>query len=346
MFTSNWWRLAPHHHTGKALPHQHTSYPALVFLLLLVGIILAGVSFTAAAEDQSGQPSSFQNFAVVPGPVPTTAPQITNISGGQTFSSVPTTVEGSCPANTLVKIYKNDVLAGSVLCGSNQRFSLPIDLFIGSNALIVRAYNTNDQASPDSKTITVQFVPPGNQGAATQLNAPGAPGNQFFITAQVFYRGAEAGQITAWPLTITGGQAPYAISVGWGDGTTDLYSRGSDGPFQVSHTYGKAGKGYHGSYPIVIQGTDANGLHAYLQLVALISDKNTKPIGAGTTGTTNKGGFQFPSFNGGLNLAWPLFIIAVLMVLSFLLGEWREKRIMSRRLPPPPPIPPAQPVST
>lgn len=234
----------------------------------------------------------------------------------------------------MVKVFKNEVLAGSILCGANQRFSLPIDLFIGSNALIARAYNTTDEASPDSRTVTVQFTPPGNQSAATQLNAPGAPGNQFFITAQVFYRGSEAGQITNWPLTITGGQPPYAISVGWGDGKTDLYSRGNSGSFEVNHSYGKAGSGYHGSYPIIVQGTDANGAHAYLQLVALISDSSTKPIGAGSTGTSKKGGFQLPSFpGGGLNIAWPLFLIAILLVLSFLFGEWREKRLLRSRAP-------------
>jgi hypothetical protein len=68
-----------------------------------------------------------------------------------------------------------------------------------------------------------------------------------------------------WPLTISGGSGPYAVSVDWGDGSqSDLFSRPNAGDFEIKHTYKQPGV-----YKIIVRATDANGLSAFLQLVGI-----------------------------------------------------------------------------
>lgn len=229
------------------------------------------------------------------------------------------TVSGSCPAKTLVEVFKNQVMTGATVC-QNGNYSVQIDLFAGGNSLIARAYNANSIPGPDSLPVSVLSEPPGVGLAATAaLNANGIPANALYLTAQEFYRGSAAGQSTSWPMTISGGQAPYALSIGWGDGKTDLISRATPGQFTPSHTYAHApSSGYD---TIVVQATDQNGQTAYLQLVALISGKAsgvTKVVGSGYSSSTL------------LRLAWQLLLLAIVLVIAFWLGEKREKRVLQR----------------
>ena len=115
--------------------------------------------------------------------------------------------------------------------------------------------------------------------------------------------------------------APYAVSIDWGDGTTDLVTRLAPGPFSVKHTYKQVG-GYMGSYPLIIRAADAVGHTAFLQLTTIVGrDTGNQGAAAAAAANTNK-----------LMIIWPIWIVLLLMILSFWLGEKREKKIMERRL--------------
>ncbi len=58
-------------------------------------------------------------------------------------------MSGICPGDLLVKIFKNNVFAGSVQC-KNGSYSIVIDLFSGQNELVARVYDALDQPGPDS----------------------------------------------------------------------------------------------------------------------------------------------------------------------------------------------------
>ncbi len=323
----SFWGFIPHHHTGRVAPHDHTSYPALVFLLLLMAVVLAAISrqSMAAPEDEYVIPPpetrGFSVWGTVNAPPPSKAPTLEGVSEGQTISQAPVEVFGTCPSNTLVKVFKNEILAGATLCDRSGRYRLPIDFFIGPNRLVARAYNTLEKVSPDSNAINVIFAPPGatglTTGSAPQLKPDGTPAGQFFIKAEVFHRGFRPGKETSWPLSIIGGKAPYAVSVAWGDKKTDVYARGASGPFDIKHKYENAG-GYRGQQDIVIKASDSTGATTYLQVVALVNDATVTEL--------------VKTMPSGLQLAWPLLILAVMMVLSFLLGEWREKKIIKKKL--------------
>lgn len=279
---------------------------------MLMGMVLGGMTWSTWAAT-SGQ-GDFTVKAVVSGPRPQQPAIITSPTNGQTFNTNPVTVEGTCPAGALIKVFTNGILVGSVLCGSNGRFSVPVDLVIGRNDLTALPFNALDEQGPTSPTVTVTLnQPPGGFGFSTEL----------ILQSESYYRGTEPGIEVVWPIEIIGGQAPYAVSVDWGDGTSDVFTRLAPGKFTVKHTYKKTGTGYLNSFPLIIRATDAVGHTAYLQLVTIVND----PTGATATGSGNN--------NQPLNrllVIWPIWIVILLMIISFWLGEKREKHIMRKQL--------------
>lgn len=282
----------------------------MVFLTLAIGVMLAGVTWSAKASTTGS--GSYTVNAAVPEPRPGKPAIITSPSTGQTFNANPIEVLGTCPAKSLVKIFKNDILAGSTICDASGHFKLMIDLVIGRNDLTALAFNTLDQQGPTSPTVTVTLnQPPGGYGFSTEL----------IIQSETYYRGTTPGREIVWPIELVGGQAPYAVIVDWGDGTSDLITRLAPGPFTVKHTYKKVGTGFMNTFPLIIRATDAVGHTAYLQLTTIVND----PTGTNTSGNAT------PAATNVL-VMWPLWIVLVVMIVSFWLGERREKRIMERRL--------------
>lgn len=307
-------KLLPVHHTAKIRHHRHTSYGSLLLVLLLtcVPLIAASRSVALAAADPVTADNSV--YAVVPGPVPKTAPVITNIAAGAVFTNTdPVTVAGTCPDDTLIKVFKNDVLSGATLC-QNGKFSVQIDLFIGTNTLIVRAYNASNNMGPESNPLVVRKDLPG-------VSIP-ASADQFLVTSDIYYKGVSPDSRLSWPLTIRGGQAPYAISVSWGDGKTDLISRATSGVFNIQHTYDKPGTGYKGSYDVTVIVTDAVGNKSFIHLVTIVNGNASSIVGGIKTGY---------NWSSSIRIAWQLMVIAVLLVLAFWLGERREISIIRRK---------------
>lgn len=307
-------KILPKHHTGRIRHHRHTSYGALllVLLLALIPLVTASRSVALAASD----PVTISNevYAVVSAPTPTTAPAITNIAQGAVYTNnEPLTVSGTCPNETLVKVFKNDVFSGAVFC-QNGRFSVPIDLFLGSNTLIVRAYNSTNSMAPESTPIVVRKDIPGTTFTSGS--------QQFFVTSEILYKGVNVGSTLSWPVTITGGQAPYAISVAWGDGKTDLISRGEAGSLNIEHVYDKSGDGYKSSYNVTITSTDALGNKSFIHLVSIVGGNDPSVV------SSIKQGY---SWSTAIRIAWQLMIVAGLIVLAFWLGEKRESHILKRK---------------
>ena len=123
-----------------------------------------------------------------------------------------------------------------------------------------------------------------------------------------------------------GGLAPYAVSVDWGDGTPpDLITRLAPGPFTVKHTYAKVGTGYLNTFPLIIRATDGAGHTAYLQLTTIVNPATGSSSSGSGSGKNN-------STLNKLIVIWPIWIVLLLMIISFWLGERREKHIMEKRL--------------
>lgn len=312
-------KLIHHSHSGKLRPHEHTSYLPLGALLLAVGLLL-GV-YTSYAASPGPEAGSIGLSGVVPGKPPTIAPTIDTPKSGARFSTTPVTVSGTCPKNTLVEIFKNNIFAGSVPCQDNGRYNLEIDLLIGENILLARVYDDLNQAGPDSNKPTVFYdALPAQAGPLTSLDFGGA---QMLLNTDAVFRGVFPNDEMSMPIDILGGTPPYAINIQWGDSSNKMVPRANNQSFTVGHIYKKPG-----TYQISIQGTDANGRVAFMTVAAIV---NGQPGVA--SGDTNTESTMSNATVARLLALWPLYTSVVAIAISFWLGERREKHILLKAGP-------------
>jgi len=302
-------KLSLHKHTGHLRPHEYTSYAPLFLLLIFVGIALTVRTVNAGTP---GPASGYIGLSgTVPGNAPTEAATITSPTNQEQFSSTPIQVTGSCPTSTLLEVFSNDIFVGSTSCSSSGTYSVNVDLLIGTNVLVVTDYNALDEAGPSSSPVTVYYnVASTSPQAISSLNLSG---DQLFISTDAVYRGTFPGQQLSVPIEITGGVPPYAINTEWGDSTNQLISRSNDSSFNVSHTYNKPG-----TYQLSIQATDSANHAAYLTVAVIVNGQAA--VSSSLTPTN--------SSKNQILILWPLYAMVATTVVSFWLGERREKRVL------------------
>ncbi len=287
--------------------------PALIRAVVLVAFGMSLLAFTgvagAASPVENPQAGSVGIEGKIPSNPPTQAPTITTPSSGQSFTSTPVTVAGLCPKNLLIKVFANNVFVGSVQCATGS-YTLQIDLFAGQNDLVARAYDAFDQAGPDSNIVKVTFHD-------TQFNPFNA--SLLSLTSSYAQRGSNPGQLLTWPIILTGGTGPYAISVDWGDNKApDLISRQFPGTIDLKHIYTSAGV-----YKVIIKATDKDGLTAYLQLVAI----------ANGAITSNAPGDAEQKQQVITRVLWlPAAASVILIFVAFWLGRRYELAALRKRL--------------
>lgn len=279
---------------------------------VLVGLVGLFFAMTApvAAQTPNPQDGAIGVRGQLSSPPPSVGATIAVPTNGQGFSNLPVTVSGICPNDLLVKIFKNSVFAGSVMC-SGGSYSMQIDLFSGQNELVARVYDALDQAGPDSNTVTVIYTDT-RQGTPSRVS----------LTSNFAKRGANPGQTLVWPIILSGGEGPYAISVDWGDGKTpDLISQPFPGTFDISHIYDKPGV-----YNIIIKATDRNGGIAFLQLVGIANGALSQENG-GQGGAA--GGVTVPP----TRILWqPAAILIPFLLPTFWLGKKYELKVIRKKI--------------
>lgn len=310
----NWLKLSHHYHTGKLRPHEHTSYLFLGIFLVIVGWPL--LAYTTSALSPPPQAGSIGLTGTVPGKAPTVAATIKSPANEQRFGTSPITVSGTCPANTLVEVFKNDIFAGSTPCSDSGIYSVEIDLLIGPNTLVARVYDALNQPGPDSNTVTVMYdALPSQAGALAPLDFGGA---QLLLNTDAVFRGIFPDKELTIPVDILGGTPPYAVNVQWGDTTNKVVPRNNNAPFKVAHTYRKPG-----TYQITLQASDASGRVAFLTVASIVNGQPASTVAAvasSDTGVISK-----------LLVLWPLYAGSLATVMSFWIGERREKYLLKKR---------------
>ena len=284
-------------HFRKITPGRLFKRVLLTFVFLSVLCLVVSSKTFAVTNPQNGGIGMQGTINEVP---PTQGATITSPANGASFTQLPVTVTGWCPNGLLVKIYSNGIFSGSVMCAGSS-YSAKTDLFSGRNDLTAIVYDSLDQAGPSSNTVTVNYV-------ANTANANVA--NLVALTSNYARRGADPDQILTWPIIISGGAAPYALSVDWGDGlASDLYTSSSAGEYTIQHTYNKSG-----TYSVLIKAADNNGRDAYLQLVAVANGVVTEPT---TTTSKNNATITESSIT---SLSWVLVTIIPSYDYRFLLA--------------------------
>jgi hypothetical protein len=288
------------------------TYFSAFALVLVVCAGATGYAEAAAPLPQNPQSGSVGLEGTISAPPPTRGATILNPTSGRSFSSLPVTVSGSCPDNTLVKLFSNNIFVGSADCKTSA-FSLQVDLFNGQNDLIARVYDTLDQAGPDSNTVTVSF----NSQQLTGF------GERVGLTSNFARMGANPGSTLSWPIILTGGSGPYAISVDWGDGKPQsLKSLTFPGTFNVDHIYDSAGV-----YRVIVKATDSTGTSAYLQLVGVANGTVTS---GGTASSSNNQ--KTVTITKTQILLWPSLVAIPLILLTFWVGRRYELLSIRKRI--------------
>lgn len=306
-------KISHHSHSGRLRPHEHTSYLPLAALVIGVGLVLGVCSFTAGKVNASPGPQagSVGLTGTVPKKAPTVAATVSQPANGQHFTTSPIDISGTCDAQTMVEVFKNDIFAGSSPCGDNGKYSFKVDLLIGKNVLKVQLYDVLNQAGPDSAPVTVYYdasLPPTASLSPLDLGGP-----QLLLNTDAVFRGVFPDQPLNVPVSVVGGTPPYAINVQWGDSGNDVIARDSNQTFNATHTYHKPG-----TYQITIQASDAKGRVAFLMVAAIVNGRpNITPISNVSKTPTNK-----------LLVLWPMYAVIVTLVVSFWMGEQREKRLL------------------
>ncbi len=276
-------------------------------VLVAMSAMLPGASVGALGSQQNPQSQSLGLEATIAGAPPTQAATIGTPSNGQAFTATPITLSGLCKTGLLVKIFSNNVFVGSVTC-ANGSYSLKIDLFSGRNDLVARVYDALDQQGPDSNVVSVTF----DDAQFAQF------GTHVALSSSYARIGADPGATLTWPIIISGGRAPYALSVDWGDGNgSDLETVSFAGVTKVGHSYTQAGV-----YTIVVKATDGNSTSAYLQLVGVANGKISGAVGSGNSTTVIK----------SVALWQPLLAVIPLMLLAFWLGRRYELYAIRRSI--------------
>lgn len=323
-------------------------HPFTVLMLLIVGVFIVGMTYQTIADD-------YAVTAVVQAEPLTEGATITYPVDGASLTSTPINVSGTCPYGSYVKLYDNGLFSGVAWCVPAGTFQIETDLFDGKNVLLAEAFNITDQQGPATPSISIDYQAPAqansgssgssssssNQstGSNSSVGAASSSANSensgsvastptpLLLTTDFQYQTFTTSTTFSWSMDLEGGTPPYTVGINWGDGQTSTAVYKTDPVFKITHDYKK-----QGYYPIKVDAVDAHGNHRLIQLAALI-----KLPGAPGIFTTNSGKPATPpsvkqnqlvtfftDTKGWLWIAWPSFIIVLLMMISFWLGERQE----------------------
>jgi hypothetical protein len=288
---------------------------SIIILVALLVVPTIAASSVLAQQSLPQQNPSDQGIGMqgrIQQPPPGDPPSVSLPTEGQVFTELPVNVTGLCADTLLVRIFKNNVFAGSFVCDGGS-YSIQTDLFPGNNEIVAIQYDELDQASPVSNRVKISYP------IAVPL-VPGSPDNvaqRITLTSNFARRGADPGQELTWPITLSGGRGPYAVSIDWGDGKNQLLTQETIATFDIKHIYENPGV-----YKVIIKATDADNESAFLQLVgigngALTAGANDDTPSAAVTRT---------------RVLWqPALIMFPLILCSFWLGKkYQLKRVRYR----------------
>jgi len=286
----------------------------LLIISTLSSILVLAISsgqVSAIGSSQNPQSGSLGLQATIPSAPPSQAATIAIPANNTNLTTETVTIGGVCPNNLLIKAFSNNVFVGSVVCANNS-YSLKIDLFNGLNNIYVQDFDNLGQGGPLSNKINVNFIT-NNQLPQQDLVS---------LTSAYAELGANPGQTLHWPILISGGTPPYAISVDWGDGQSpELLTSSFAGNVVIKHVYSVSG-----SYNVTVTATDSKGSTAFLQLVGIANGQISSPK------NTNQ---QTPINNTSNNnkISYWLYAVSILVVMipTFWLGSRHGRAIILKK---------------
>lgn len=287
-------------------------FPSLLLGLLLSLGSVGQVHAQAVGSSDPEQSGTTGLQGTIPSPPPTTAATISTPVNGRTYTESPITINGLCTTGLLVKVFSNNIFVGSAECTSSS-YELQVDLFSGDNEIVAVVYDALDQAGPESNRVRVNY----------QDATFAAFGQRVSLSSNVAKLGADVGTKLTWPIILSGGTGPYAISVDWGDGSAPaLQSQPFAGSFNITHVYKSAGV-----YRVVVKATDSTGAAAFLQLVGVGNGEVTQTsTGSATSDESGGGSIQY------IYVWWPILLMLPIVLAMFWVGKRYELVAIHRQI--------------
>jgi hypothetical protein len=224
----------------------------------------------------------------------------------------PTLTGTAPPYSYVVVIIHSDFYTCSTYANSQGYWScsVPSDLPSAIHTVNVSAKTPqgSDLTYPSFTIKVISANPP-------KVSAP----SPFRITSSYSYSVETVGQQVSYNIHMTGGNPPYAYTVLWGDGKNSTIIRQNNDDFTINHTYGWINASL-ASKTIKVQAIDASGQSSTLQLSAEIRNPAFHSTVANITKSSGLWGL-FSHARPWLWLLWPGYIIVILLVFSFWLGE-------------------------
>lgn len=261
--------LQHHRHTGRVVAHQHTHYPALFLLLLVVGVFLACFQYSVVRAD------NLEVTAKISAPIPTVPAVIQEPTNGQTVTDRTVAIQGTCqitnPSVVIVIIRQSEVM-GSTTCRTDGTFSVDITLRPGQNQLIAQSFNITSDAGPGSTMISITYdVPTASQEPSEQtaVEAPPTkpdeqPGKVLSIQSEVAFMVFGPGKPAHWKGAVEGGTPPYAMTIAWDDGSLEMRTNLGTEALDAAHNYSKIQ-----TYFVTVTASDTNGQSVEYHLAAV-----------------------------------------------------------------------------
>jgi hypothetical protein len=282
--------------------------------------------------DQPGPASSpitawYDNPVQPPAPIPPTPPvtlQVTsqdNISfhsGVVAHVSSNVTERGTAPPYSYVVVTFHSVpLTCATYADSNGNWSCTLDQALPNGTHIVAIVAT----TPQGRVLTfpvfhIVVLPTILALKHTVSQVP------FLINYDFHYQVRTSGQSFDLPLSLSGGDGPYAVTVQWGDGTQSAFARKDGSGFLAGHTY-RLSKLSQQTYLVKVEAVDVNGNKTFLQIAQFVHAQGS-PIGLQVVSDIGISPPTISQFQQWLWFIWPTYGVVSVMVLSFWLGERQE----------------------
>lgn len=334
-------KLIHHQHTFHLTHHKSTSHLALFVTLFFLGIILI-MSFNVV---KSYTNSGFVTIgATVNGPPPIIGATITKPRNGEKFSDNLIEVLGTCQEDTLVVLKNNNLVAGLANCTEAGIFIMNIQLQIGTNVLSALNYDNLNQPGPTTPSVVIKYVKnnsPNNEigiikpNIKTPDNPSSIPGLDDKYKQCSDYKfskmptgGALSINIICLPrlfmpdskqsmgFLIWGGELPYAVSIDWGDNSSQtLLTFDEPGYKVVNFSYKQPGL-----YSIIIRSSDKNHNKSMAQSATKVSGNSDKPNSI--TNIINDVN-DVPLFKASV----PLYLTTVTATVGFWIGDLFDRKV-------------------
>ena len=277
----------------------HTLQTKLEVCILLV--ILACVIVLSSATVGAVEPTK-QGDVVVNAEVPASEaikPATIRTPSSKTSTTKSTIIiRGDCEPRALVVVYVNKVMAGSTHCTTNGTYQITVQLRIGKNEIYVRNYDDLGRMGQPTPGILITYTPakpaPVDHGNPNiPPREPEVPQKPIACSAYTPNSVTEGGEprvvAVCMPsfiepdkeyvlgVVISGGKAPYALSVEWGDGKQphSLYSFDTVGYHAIPFKYESPG-----AYVATIRTADQTGYAAFSQVAILVDGGLVGPTNA------------------------------------------------------------------